>query len=363
MLNSLSPSEQRSLQKQLLDWFILHKRSLPWRGEYIPYHVWISEIMGQQTQMERVADYFLRWIERFPSVMAVAGAPERDILKVWEGLGYYSRARNIQKTAQLLMEDYQGEVPASHKELLSLPGVGPYTAAAILSIGFNQPWPLLDANVERVFSRLADIDKPLKQKETRKELEHMAEELLYREDARNWNQALMEFGALVCTPKKPKCSQCPVQPFCLANKRDTVEWRPVPREKKKIIDITMACGILRRGNLFFIQQRLDDDIWGGLWEFPGGRLLENETPAQAVIREVAEETEWQVTNPVPFHSVVHYYTRYRVTLHSFWCQMPETPVQPVLHAASAAAWVTLQELTEYPYPAGHRNVVNLLQQQ
>ncbi|MBM9512741.1 A/G-specific adenine glycosylase [Desulfobulbus marinus] len=363
MLNFICTTQQSNFQDLLLKWFHTHKRSLPWREEYIPYHVWISEIMGQQTQMERVADYFLRWIARFPSVAAVAAAPELDILKAWEGLGYYSRARNIQKTAQLLMEVYNGDVPASHKELLSLPGIGPYTAAAILSIGFNQPWPLLDANVERVFSRLADIDQPLKQKDTRKALENMAAELLYRKDPRNWNQALMEFGALVCTPKNPNCDQCPVQPFCLANKRDTVDWRPVPREKKKVIDITMACGILRRGNLFFIQQRLDDDIWGGLWEFPGGRLLENELPEQAVIREVAEETEWQVTNPVPFRSVVHYYTRYRVTLHSFWCQLPPTPVQPVLHAAKDANWVTLEELGEYPYPAGHRNLVQLLQRQ
>ena len=362
-MNTFSVSQQRDFQGLLLNWFHANKRSLPWRDEYIPYHVWISEIMGQQTQMERVADYFLRWIDRFPSVAAVAGAAERDILKVWEGLGYYSRARNVQKTAQLLMDAYHGEVPASHKDLLSLPGIGPYTAAAILSIGFNQPWPLLDANVERVFSRLADIDKPLKQKETRKELEHMAGELLYREDSRNWNQGLMELGALVCTPKNPNCFQCPVQPFCLANKRDTVAWRPIPREKKKIIDISMACGILRRDNLFFIQQRLDDDIWGGLWEFPGGRLLDNESPEEAVIREVAEETEWQVTNPVPFRSVVHHYTRYRVTLHSFWCQMPQIPVQPVLHAAKDATWVTLQRLADYPYPAGHRNLVKLLQQQ
>ena len=363
MFKLSTESQQQSFQYQLLNWFHIHKRSLPWRDDYIPYHVWISEIMGQQTQMERVADYFLRWIDRFPSVASVAAAPERDILKVWEGLGYYSRARNIQKTAQLLMEEYLGEVPASHKDLLSLPGIGPYTAAAILSIGFNQPWPLLDANVERVFSRLADIDKPLKLKDTRKELENMADELLYHKDPRNWNQALMEFGALVCTPKKPTCSLCPVHSFCLACKRDTVDWRPVPRKKKAIIEITMACGILCRDNLFFIQQRLDDDIWGGLWEFPGGRLLENESPEQAVIREVAEETEWQVINPVPFQSVVHHYTRYRVTLHSFWCQLPQTPMQPVLHAATDAAWVTLQELSEYPYPAGHRNLVQLLQKQ
>lgn len=351
------------LQQHLLAWFREHQRPLPWRAGYDPYHVWISEIMGQQTQMERVAEYFSRWIEQFPTVEAIVRASERDILKAWEGLGYYSRARNIQRTAGLLMEAHEGRVPATRQALLELPGIGPYTSAAILSIGFNQPVPVLDANVERVFARLADIDTPLKEAGTRRQLEALAETLLYREDPRHWNQALMEFGALVCTPKNPDCPHCPVRMDCVAFARGTVSERPVPRAKKQLIDITMACAILRRGELFFIQQRKADDIWGGLWEFPGGRLEDGETPEQAVVREVEEETEWQVSNPVPFHTVVHYYTRYRVTLHSFWCELSDDPGAPVLHAANDAAWTKLSLLSEYPFPAGHRKLVERLQQQ
>lgn len=344
-------------QQRLLAWFAVHQRPLPWRRTYSPYHVWISEIMGQQTQMERVAVYFQRWIDQFPDLAAIAAAPEQEILKAWEGLGYYSRARNIQRTAQQLLAIGQAEIPAQYHQLLALPGIGPYTAAAISSIAFNLPHPLLDANVERLFARLADIDSPLKQGASQKRLAAMAETLLHRDDPRSFNQALMELGALVCTPKKPDCGHCPVRPHCRALRLDTVDLRPLPAVRQQRIDIVMACGIIRRGPLFFIQQRLADDLWGGLWEFPGGRLEEGETPIQAAAREVEEETGWQVRELTPFTTVVHHYTRYRVTLHGFFCRLPDPPTAPVLTAASQYAWVDRAALTGYPYPAGHRQLV------
>jgi A/G-specific adenine glycosylase len=316
--------------------------------------------MGQQTQMERVAQYFTRWIACFPDLASVAAAPEQAILKAWEGLGYYSRARNLQRSAALILETGKNEIPADYQQLRDLPGIGPYTAAAILSIAFNLPYPLLDANVERLFARLADIDQPLKQGSTRKRLAAMAESLLDRKNPRNYNQALMELGALVCTPKKPACTICPVQIHCRAHRADTVEFRPLPNNKKLKIDITMACGILRKGSEYFIQQRLPDDIWGGLWEFPGGRLEEGESPQQAAIREVMEETGWQVSNLVPFSTVTHHYTRYRVTLHGFLCMLPLSLTEPVLTAASQHAWVSLTQLPDYPFPAGHRQLVAAL---
>ncbi|WP_051305304.1 A/G-specific adenine glycosylase [Desulfogranum mediterraneum] len=358
IFNHLEP-----LQQRLLHWFQQAGRPLPWREHYHPYQVWISEIMGQQTQMDRVVDYFCRWIERFPTVEAVARAPELEVLKAWEGLGYYSRARNLQRTAVLLVEEYGGEIPDSYGQLLELPGIGPYTAAAIVSIGFNQPRPLLDANVERLFSRLVDIDTPLKLVKTRKRLEQLASGLLHQGDPRSWNQALMEFGALVCTPKRPDCAPCPLKPWCAAHARGTVELRPVSGKRQRRIDITMACGLLQRGDRFYIQQRLSDDIWGGLWEFPGGRLEEGETPAEAAVREIGEETEWEVIEPVPFQVVVHYYTRYRVTLHSFWCTLVDPDSEPVLHAASGHNWVTRAELLDYPFPSGHRQLVEKLLQE
>ena len=328
-------------QQRILNWFAVHQRPLPWRRTYSPYHVWISEIMGQQTQMDRVALYFRRWITLFPDIAAVATASEQAIFKAWEGLGYYSRARNIQRAAKHIIASGNGEIPVQYQQLPALPGIGPYTAAAILSIAFNLPYPLLDANVERLFARLADIDSPLKQKATQKRLATMAATLLHQEDPRNYNQGLMELGALVCTPKKPDCTICPVQPHCQAYRADTVDLRPLPPARQQRIDITMACGILRRGPLFYIQQRLPDDIWGGLWEFPGGRLQEGEIPAQAARREVEEETGWQVTGLTSFTTVVHYYTRYRVTLHGFFCELPPPFVEPELTAATQYAWVSL----------------------
>lgn len=361
MFGKMKDHIKSSFQEKLLNWFFLEGRSLPWREQYNPYHVWISEIMGQQTQMERVVSYFTRWVARFPSIESLAEADEKAVLKAWEGLGYYSRARNIMRTAGVFLSEYSGKVPESYEELLKLPGVGPYTAAAIMSIGFNKPYPLIDANVERVFSRIDDIDLPVKQAKAREKIQRMAEDLLVCNKPRQWNQALMELGALVCTPKNPKCSACPVQAFCLAYDAGTQYQRPVPAPKKKKVDISMACVVLLKDDQVFIQQRMKEDLWGGLWEFPGGTIDDGETPEEAAIREVAEETEWEVAGLKPFHTVVHYYTKYRVTLHGFFCCLPEFSGPPVLHAAENCSWVTLETLPEYPYPAGHRQLVKLLQ--
>ena len=350
----------RDFHERLLRWFAESHRPLPWRSSYEPYQVWIAEIMGQQTQMERVAQYFRRWLDQFPDAAAVAAAPEQAVLKAWEGLGYYSRARNIQRAAGQLVAHHGGQIPADRDQLLRLPGIGPYTAAAILSIAFNQPWPLVDANVERLFARLADIDRPLKQTATRKQIHALAETLLHRDQPRDHNQALMELGALVCTPRRPDCPACPVQDHCLALRRDTVEFRPLPTARDKRIDIVMACVVLCRDDRFFIQQRLADDIWGGLWEFPGGRLEDGETPLVAARREVAEETGWQVGQLEPLDTVIHHYTRYRVTLHGFVGHLPENIGEVRLTAAQRSAWVTAAQLADYPFPAGHRRLAQRL---
>ena len=362
MIDNNNAADVADFRQCLLAWFAEYQRPLPWRQHYRPYEVWISEIMGQQTQMERVAQYFQRWVAQFPDLASVAEASEQAILKAWEGLGYYSRARNIQRAARQLIDTGHGDIPCDAKQLLTLPGIGPYTAAAILSIAFNQPVALRDANVERVFARLADIDRPLKQTATQKRLATLAELLLDPLQPRAYNQALMELGALVCTPKKPACAICPVQQHCRAHRADTVECRPLPSGKHKKIEIVMACAILQHQGKFFIQQRLTEDIWGGLWEFPGGRLEEGEQPMQAAIREVAEETGWQVSDLTAFTTVVHHYTRYRVTLHGYLGELRTAPIPPALTAAQQYAWVSMVELAQYPYPAGHRLLVAALRE-
>jgi A/G-specific adenine glycosylase len=352
-------SDSRFFRKTLLDWFDMNQRDLPWRRTYDPYQVWISEIMLQQTQMDRVVEYFSRWMELFPDAASIAGSPERAVLKAWEGLGYYSRARNIKKAAEKLVEEYNGRVPEDYDALLSLPGIGPYTAAAVMSIAFEQPYPVVDANVERLFARLEDVEQPVKQKEVHQQFAGYARGMLRDASPRDLNQALMELGALVCTPKNPDCSNCPVQQQCRALEAGTVAERPVKEAGKQVIDIVMACTILIRDKKIFIQQRQYEDVWGGLWEFPGGRMKTGESPAETAVRELLEETELQPGPLETYTTVTHFYTRYRVTLHSFLAEMKGN-VQPRLHAALQYRWVSPDELEKYPFPAGHRRLVEKL---
>jgi len=310
-----------------------------------------------------VVAYFDRWMRRFPGIQDVAEAGERDILKAWEGLGYYSRARNIHKTARLIIAEHGGQLPAKYEELLCLPGIGPYTAAAIASISFNQDIPLIDANVERLFSRLMDCAVPVKDKLAREQFRKLAAALLPAGQARIFNQALMEFGALVCGPRSPQCSRCPLIHLCQAHHAGTVSVRPVKKAPVKKIEIVMACCILERNGLYYIQQRKPDDIWGGLWEFPGGRLKKGEMPEQAARRELFEETELTVSRLTHLATVVHHYTKYRVILHGFLATQVDNHIVPVLHAASRFSWVPLSALADYPFPAGHRKLRSLLLQE
>ncbi len=342
----------------LLTWFATQQRPLPWRKDYVPYQIWIAEIMGQQTQMERVVVYFQNWMEKFPDINCLAAASEQEVFKAWEGLGYYSRAKNLRTTAQVLLENYGGRLPEKETDLLSLPGIGPYTAAAILSIAFNQAVPLVDANVERVLCRIEDIVEPPKQAATRKRLLQCCASLLTEAEPRSCNQALMELGALVCAPKNPSCTCCPVQGHCQSWAAGTVPLRPTLVKKPPRIDIHMACGIIVHQNRVYIQQRLMEDVWGGLWEFPGGRIKEGEQAEAAVQREVLEETEFRIQDLRFFAQVVHHYSKYRVTLQAFFCRVTEgqTP-EPVLHAASQFRWVTQAELDAFAFPSGHRKLI------
>lgn len=350
-----------AFRSELLSWFAAHKRDLPWRKTYDPYHVWISEVMLQQTQMDRVVGYFNRWLGKFPDVESVANAAELEILKTWEGLGYYSRARNLQKAARLMIWQNSGKIPCDYDALLALPGVGPYTAAAVMSIAYNMPYPVVDANVERLFARIGNIDKPVKNKNVKQAIKKLATELLADTLFRDFNQALMELGALICTPRNPICEKCPVQKHCGALKSGTVDERPVKAAKQEKIDINMACTILARNNKLFIQKRHYDDVWGGLWEFPGGRMKEGESPQETAVRELFEETGYRAGALEFFFTVTHFYTKYRVTLHSF-CGTLNEDHEPKLTAASQYRWVEMGELDDYPFPSGHRQLIGKLKQ-
>lgn len=357
-------ADVNSLSAPLLRWFAAHARDLPWRGDYDPYQVWISEIMLQQTQVERATSYFQRWLERFPDVATLAQAAEDEVLAAWEGLGYYSRARNLLRAARMIMDRHGGALPRDYDALLELPGVGPYTAAAVCAIAFNRPYPPVDANVGRVFARVMDLDLPLADARTSQFIRDQVVALTPKGQARVFSQALMELGALVCLPRRPRCSACPLQGICEAKRLDIVLERPVPAKAVKYIPIDVATGVLMSRGMIYIQKRPGTGVWAGLWEFPGGTIEGAESPADAVVREFKEETGFDVACLKKLAVVRHGYTRYRVALHCFSCRLavngaedrPKPP--PMLTAAQEFRWVRPEELGRYAFPAGHRKLID-----
>ncbi|MDR1659172.1 MAG: A/G-specific adenine glycosylase [Desulfovibrio sp.] len=352
------------LQRALLDWFAVHKRPLPWRASYTPYEVWISEIMLQQTRMGRGVEYFTRWMKRFPDIQSLAAASEDEVLRLWEGLGYYSRARHILHAARLIMKEHNGIFPSDPARIRALPGIGPYTAGAVASIAFGEKLPCIDANVERVISRIFNIDTPVKQEPAASKIRGLALALVPEGKAREHNQAMMEMGALVCG-KSPRCERCPAAEFCISRNMGIADQRPVPGKKASIIPIAMATGILRHNGRIFLQKRLSGGVWGNLWEFPGGRIENNEDPADAVVREFMEETGLAVTPVCRYGIIRHGYTTYRIAMHCFGLSLTELhcpqdlPPPPVrLTAASSWRWAEPEEVADLPMPTPHRRLAD-----
>lgn len=352
---NFTPEERHEIVTRLLDWFEANQRPLPWRKTYEPYQVWISEIMLQQTQVATALPYFKRWMKALPTLKDVAKAKEDMLLKLWEGLGYYSRVKNIQKTAQIIVKDFKGQFPSKYKDIVKLPGVGPYTAGAICSIAFNQDTPVVDGNVIRVLSRLADFrENAIYHKQVFWE---EMETMLPKKNARNFNQALMEFGALQCT-KLPKCETCPLQSLCKAYAAGTQDLLPFKGPTKSKVPIQVAICVIHKKGKIFIQKRQDTGLMAGLWEFPGGRVEEGESPEEALHREIAEEIGIKVKNVQPFMQIQHAYTKYLVDLHCFVADFHEGTVE--LKAASASEWVHPQKLSEFPFPAANVRLIEAL---
>lgn len=258
--------------ERLLDWYRAHKRDLPWRRSRNPYHIWISEVMLQQTRVETVIPYFHRFVERFPTVEALADAPEEDVLKAWEGLGYYSRARNLHAAVREVKEQYGGQVPDTKEDFSSLKGVGPYTAGAVLSIAYNKPEPAVDGNVMRVLSRYFLLRDDVAKPATRVRLERLAKELIPQGAAGDFNQALMELGATVCTPKSPRCPACPVKEHCAGMLEGVADELPVktkakpPRPETRAVALIEGTGAL--AGKVLVRRRPSEGLLAGLWELP-----------------------------------------------------------------------------------------------
>ncbi len=340
------------IASRLLAWYAGSARRLPWRDHPDPYSVWVSEIMLQQTRVETVIPYFQRWLERFSTVEDLAAAPLQEVLKAWEGLGYYSRARNLHRAAQRVMAEYGGRIPEDREALQSLPGIGRYTAGAIASIAFGKDEPALDGNIRRVLARVFNVAVPARSNEGEKRLWELAEACLPRGRAGDYNQALMDLGSAVCTPRAPDCPACPLEAVCQARALGIQEERPVMEARRPVPHYTVTAAVLRRSPAIgpadpvLIARRPPDGLLGGLWEFPGGKIEEGEDLPACLRREILEELGVEIEVGEPFGVYAHAYTHFRVTLHAFCCIIQGGEPQPL--QASELAWVELPALIRYP---------------
>lgn len=348
------------LSSLLLAWYREHGRRLPWRGHPDPYAVWVSEVMLQQTRVETVIPYFERWLERFPTIQALAAASQQDVLNAWEGLGYYSRARSLHKTAQIIMQEHGGSLPRSLDALRRLPGIGRYTAGAIASMAFGMDVPTLDGNLRRVFARLFDVTAPADSPAGERLLWDLAAGHLPDGQAGDYNQALMDLGALVCLPKNPLCQSCPLNSLCLACQRGVQAGRPVLKPRPAVPHYVVTAGILRRNGRVLLAQRPPDGLLGGLWEFPGGKQDDGEDLPACLRRELREELNIEVDVGNPLGVFRHAYTHFRITLHAFECTLAGG--EPQALEASQLAWVPLASLQDYPMGKVDRLIARRLQE-
>ena len=345
--------------EKLLHWYDLNARDLPWRGHSDPYAVWVSEIMLQQTQVDAVIPYFERWMQRFPTLAALATADQQDVLAAWEGLGYYSRARNLHRAAQVVVAQHSGKLPADVETLRRLPGVGRYTAGAIASLAFGKDEPALDGNIRRVLARLFDVDVPARSAEGERRLWELAAQHLPPGRAAAYNQALMDLGATICTPRLPACPRCPLAEECRARLLGLQEQRPVREDKRPQPHYIVTAAVIRDQDRVLIAQRPAHGLLGGLWEFPGGKLQPGEDLASCLQREIQEELGVPVSVGGQLGVYRHAYTHFRVTLHAFECMLADGS-QPQSLEHTALAWVAPTELANYPMGKIDRKIASQL---
>jgi A/G-specific adenine glycosylase len=351
----MTPRNQ-AFSRKLVGWYRVHKRPLPWRKTRDPYKIWVSEIMLQQTTVGAVIPYYERWLERFPDVRSLSRAPLQKVLKAWQGLGYYQRARNLHRAAKMIVQEKSGKFPNRYEELRALPGFGAYTTAAVLSLAFDQPYPVVDANVRRVLMRILGIRGEAGAEHDKILLDRLMPHFP-KKHAGTFNQALMELGALVCKPRNPRCLLCPMQTFCLAFERG--EQEVIPRPKKRTSQkIEAVVAIIRKDGKILLQKRPSTGLLAGLWEFPGGKKKAGESLKAALGREIREELGADLGQARYLMKVRHSYTQFDVTLHAYEGTLQGEPKLK----SNSHRWVGLRSLQKYPFPSGSAKIVNALQE-
>jgi A/G-specific adenine glycosylase len=349
----------QTCRQNLLSWYRQQGRDLPWRQTQDPYAIWVSEVMLQQTQVQTVLPYYQRWLATFPSVAALAAADQQTVLKLWEGLGYYARARNFHRAAQVVVTEWGGDFPRTLANVMTLPGIGRTTAGGILSAAFNIAVPILDGNVKRVLSRLLAL--PVAPRRAEPQLWQWSEQLLDPNHPRDFNQALMDLGATMCTPRQPSCDQCPWQPVCRAAQLQLQSVIPMrePTNPIPLKHIGVAV-IWNDQQQILIDLRKQEGLLGGLWEFPGGKIEARETVEDCIAREIREELAIEIAVGDHLITIDHAYSHFKVRLVVHHCR--HLSGEPQAIECDAIRWVSLAEIDQYPFPKANIQIIQALRQ-
>ena len=346
----------------LADWYRLNARELPWRKTRDAYHIWLSEVMLQQTQVTTVRPYYRKFLQLWPTISDLAAADISSVMKAWEGLGYYARCRNLHAAANQIVQEHGGVFPRKIEDVIALRGIGRSTAGAILTFAYAQRHPLLDANVKRVLTRLYDEDGIVTKAAVERRLWQWSQTLLDgAADPWTHNQAMMELGATLCAPKKPNCPRCPVKIECLAHAHGTQRERPQKKKRKPIPHKHIGVGVIRCPDdprKVLVQLRPPEGLLGGLWEFPGGKQEPDEPIERTIARELREELDIEVTVQHHICDVQHAYSHFKVTLHTYWCRLDSGT--PRARVAVEWKWVPIHELTHLAFPKANRAILEEL---
>ena len=348
----LKTGKKKRIQENLLQWFNKNSRDLPWRRTQSPYAIWVSEIMLQQTQVPTVIPYYKKFLKTFPTIHHLAKADLSKVLTVWEGLGYYSRARNLHKTSREILTRFKGEIPDALDDLLSLPGIGRYTAGAILSIAFNKEAPILDGNVRRILSRLFAILNNSGRNESEDLLWRLSESLVPAGHAGFFNQALMDLGSMICTPRDPQCIHCPLVHLCKAKTEGNPEKYPARVAKKKIPPIHAAGAVIQKNGEVLITQRPPKGLLGGLWEFPNWKIDCRKGLQEQSKRWIKSELGIRVKNIKPLGSFNQTFSHFKLTLHVNLCHTPGEKKD--------GTWIPVRDLHLFPMSRLHRRIARII---
>lgn len=354
----MTPEEIQRFRDDLLMWFSAHQRQLPWRQTRDPYRIWVSEVMLQQTQVKTVLAYYQKFLQKFPDIQHLAMADLEDVLKLWEGMGYYGRATNLHKAARIVMQEMEGEIPAGYQEFRKLPGVGEYIGAAVQSLAFGKPYAVVDGNVKRVVSRMFLMDSPMNTASSAKFFREKTRELMDPERPGLFNQAIMELGATICRLRQPICSDCPVLLFCQAYQSNRQDQIPFVTQTRPLPEHHIAVGVVYKNSHILITRRKSPGLLGGLWEFPGGKVKKGEAPQHACVREMREEVNLSVEIVGFLTRIKHAYTHFRIVMDVFRCRYLSGRV--VLNGPVDYRWITADQIDMFPFPGANHKFIPLL---